>query len=149
MLPQFGLTEFLLIATVALIVVGPKDLPLMMRKLGQFVAKGKAMAREFQAAFDDIAKQAELDELRKEIEDLRRENALTQAVDDLKKTEADINRQVMMESPLPASNAEPEPSANSDETKDAPADKAGPKEPEAGSSEAEPEPETAPKAAKS
>ncbi|GGB60724.1 Sec-independent protein translocase protein TatB [Henriciella pelagia] len=101
MLPQFGLTEFLLIATVALIVVGPKDLPLMMRKLGQFVAKGKAMAREFQSAFDDIAKQAELDELRKEIEDLRRENALTQAVDELKKTEADINRQVMMENPLP------------------------------------------------
>ena len=101
MLPQFGLTEFLLIATIALIVVGPKDLPMMMRKLGQFVAKGKAMAREFQSAFDDIAKQAELDELRKEIEDLRRDNALTEAVAELKKTEADINRQVMMENPLP------------------------------------------------
>ena len=72
MLPQFGLTEFMLVAIVALIVVGPKDLPLMMRKLGQFVAKGRAMAREFQSAFDDIARQAELDELRKEIEDLRR-----------------------------------------------------------------------------
>ena len=101
MLPQFGLTEFLLVAVIALIVVGPKDLPMMMRKLGQFVAKGRAMAREFQSAFDDIARQAELDELRKEIEDLRRDNQLTQAVDDLKRTEADINRKVMMENPRP------------------------------------------------
>ncbi len=96
MLPQFGFTEFMLVAIVALIVVGPKDLPMMMRKLGQFVAKGKAMAREFQSAFDDIARQAELDELRKEIEDLRRDNALSEAVNEMKKTEADINRKVMM-----------------------------------------------------
>lgn len=100
MLPQFGITEFMLVAVIALIVVGPKDLPVMMRKLGQFVAKGKAMAREFQSAFDDIARQAELDELRKEIQDLRRENALTEAVEDLKKAEADINRRVMMENPV-------------------------------------------------
>lgn len=106
MLPQFGLTEFMLIAIIALIVVGPKDLPLMMRKLGQFVARGRAMAREFQSAFDDIARQAELDELRKEIEDLRRDNELTKAVDDLKRTESDINRRVMMENPMPDASPE-------------------------------------------
>ncbi|QYJ00471.1 Sec-independent protein translocase protein TatB [Thalassovita mediterranea] len=106
MLPQFGLTEFMLVAIVALIVVGPKDLPLMMRKLGQFVAKGRAMAREFQSAFDDIARQAELDELRKEIEDLRRDNALTEAVNDMKKAESDINRRVMMENPWPEAGKE-------------------------------------------
>lgn len=91
----------MLVAVIALIVVGPKDLPMMMRKLGQFMAKGKAMAREFQSAFDDIARQAELDELRKEIEDIRRENSLTEAVDELKKMESDINRRVMMENPMP------------------------------------------------
>lgn len=145
MLPQFGLTEFLLIATVALIVVGPKDLPLMMRKLGQFVAKGKAMAREFQSAFDDIAKQAELDELRKEIEDLRRENALTQAVDELKKTEADINRQVMMENPLPQAEEKQGPGKIADEVGGKPAlEQASAKEPET-----IPEVEPAPKAGKS
>ena len=106
MLPQFGLTEFMLVAIVALIVVGPKDLPLMMRKLGQFVAKGRAIAREFQSAFDDIARQAELDELRKEIEDLRRDNALTEAVNDMKKAESDINRRVMMENPWPEAGKE-------------------------------------------
>ncbi|WP_018147057.1 Sec-independent protein translocase protein TatB [Henriciella marina] len=117
MLPQFGLTEFMLVAIVALIVVGPKDLPMMMRKLGQFVAKGRAMAREFQSAFDDIARQGELDELRKEIEDLRRDNALTGAVDDFKKAERDINRRVMMENPLPGNQTGP--GAISDTTEEA------------------------------
>ncbi|WP_084395970.1 Sec-independent protein translocase protein TatB [Henriciella aquimarina] len=111
MLPQFGFTEFLVVAIIALIVVGPKDLPMMMRKLGQFVSRGKAMAREFQSAFDDIARQAELDELRKEIEDLRRDNALSQAVDDLKKTESDINRKVMMENPMPETGPQGGPGA--------------------------------------
>ena len=115
MLPQFGLTEFMLVAIVALIVVGPKDLPLMMRKLGQFVAKGRAMAREFQSAFDDIARQAELDELRKEIEDLRRDNALTEAVNDMKKAESDINRRVMMENPWPEAGKEGGPGVVTDD----------------------------------
>lgn len=95
MLPQFGLTEFILLAAVALIVLGPRDFPAMMRKLGQFVAKGRAMANEFRVAFDDIAKQAELDELRAEIDSLKRENAVTQAVDDLKAVENDINQKVL------------------------------------------------------
>ena len=111
MLPQIGIAEFLLIAAVALIVVGPKDLPVMMRRLGQFVAKGRAMAREFQNAFDDIARQAELDELRKEIEDLKRNNALTEAQDSLRAVEADINSAVMRgaPSPLAVPRAGPEP----------------------------------------
>lgn len=99
MLPQFGLPEFLLIAVVALIVVGPKDLPLMMRKLGQWVGQAKRMAGEFQNAFDDMARQAELDELRKEIETLKKENQLTDAVDDLKAAEAEINAAVMKDTP--------------------------------------------------
>lgn len=95
MLPQFGFTEFLLVAIVALIVVGPRDLPLMMRKLGQLVAKGRALAGEFRAAFDDIARQAELDELRKEIEDLKKSNAVEDAIDEMKSFEKDVNAEVM------------------------------------------------------
>ena len=53
------------------------------------------MANEFRAAFDDIARETELDELRKEIQDLKRENMLSQAVDDLKEVEQDINSEVM------------------------------------------------------
>lgn len=97
MLPQFGLSEFLLLGIVALIVVGPKDLPLMMRKLGQWMAQAKKMANEFKGAFDDIARQAELDELRQEIESLKKENQLDQAMTDLKDAEKEINSSVMSE----------------------------------------------------
>ena len=120
MLPQFGLSEFLIVAIVALIVVGPKDLPLMMRRLGQFVARGRAMANEFRSAFDDIAKQAELDELRKEIEDLKRENALSEAVEDLKSVERDINEQVMRES-APSETVTEDEDASADDEDSAPA----------------------------
>ncbi|GAB5458167.1 MAG: hypothetical protein Hens3KO_11970 [Henriciella sp.] len=104
MLPQFGFTEILLVAIVALVVVGPKDLPMMMRKLGQFIAKGRSIANEFRSAFDDIARQTELDDLRKEIEDLKRDNEMASAVEDLKAVEADINSSVMRENPDTASD---------------------------------------------
>lgn len=97
MLPQFGFSELLFLVIIALIILGPKDLSLTMRKLGQFVARGRSMANEFRAAFDDIARQAELDDLRKEIEDLKRDNAVTEAVDELKSVEKDINESVMRE----------------------------------------------------
>ena len=91
MLPGIGFTELMVLAVAALIIVGPKDLPMMMRRLGQFVGKGRAMAREFQAAFDDIARQSELEDLRKEIEDLKRSNSLKQATSDLSSYEQDVN----------------------------------------------------------
>lgn len=71
MLPEIGATEMLVIAAVALIVVGPKDLPLLLRKIGQFVAKLRGMAAEFRASFDEMARQSELDELRKEVQAMR------------------------------------------------------------------------------
>ena len=71
MLPDIGGTELLVIAAVALIVVGPKDLPVLLRKLGQFVAKIRGMANEFRASFDEMARQSELDELRREVQAMR------------------------------------------------------------------------------
>ena len=97
MLPGIGFTELLVLAVAALIIVGPKDLPMMMRRVGQFVGKGRAMAREFQAAFDDIARQSELEDLRKEIEDLKRSNTMKQATQDLSDYERDVNSAVMKE----------------------------------------------------
>ena len=71
MLPEVGGLEYLLIAAVALIVVGPKDLPVMLRKLGEWVGRLRSMAAEFRASFDDMARQSELDELRREVEAMR------------------------------------------------------------------------------
>lgn len=69
--PGIGGLEYLVIAAVALIVVGPERLPAMLRQLGKWVAKMRGMANEFRASFEDMARQSELDDLRKEVEALR------------------------------------------------------------------------------
>jgi sec-independent protein translocase protein TatB len=79
MFPEGRIVDFMLVAAVALIVVGPKDLPVLMRKVGQFVARMRAMAAEFRASFDEIARQSELDELRREVEAMRASVTLPQA----------------------------------------------------------------------
>jgi len=73
---DFSISHILIVLIVALVVVGPKDLPRLMRTLGQWLAKARRMADEFRKSFDDMARQAELDELRKEIESLRAERPL-------------------------------------------------------------------------
>ena len=71
MIPGMGGMEMLVIAVLALVVVGPKDLPVLLRRLGKFTGKVRNMANEFRASFDEMARQSELDELRKEVEALR------------------------------------------------------------------------------
>jgi sec-independent protein translocase protein TatB len=83
LLPQFGFFELILIAVVALIVVGPKDLPKLMRSAGQFVAKARRMAGEFTSAFDQMARESEMDELRQEIEALKKDNVFTKTKQEL------------------------------------------------------------------
>jgi sec-independent protein translocase protein TatB len=80
MFPQIGFSEMLLLGLIALIVVGPKDLPMLMRKAGKAMAKMRSMATEFRSSFDELARQAEIDELRREVEALR----TGQAFDDIK-----------------------------------------------------------------
>lgn len=92
MLPEVGATELLVIAAIALIVVGPKDLPVMLRKLGQFVGRMRGMANEFRASFDEMARQSELDELRQEVEAMRAgryTDPLRLAADEAAEVEAD------------------------------------------------------------
>lgn len=61
-------SELALIAAVALIVIGPKDLPRVMRNIGQWTRRARAMAADFQRNLDDMMREAELDEIRKEVE---------------------------------------------------------------------------------
>jgi sec-independent protein translocase protein TatB len=56
-------TEFLLVAVVALLVIGPKDLPRVMRAVGQWVGKARNLARQFRSGFDSMVREAELEEM--------------------------------------------------------------------------------------
>ena len=69
--PGIGGSEWFIIGIVALLVVGPERLPGLLRQLGKMVAKARGMANEFRSSFDEMARQSELDELRKEVEALR------------------------------------------------------------------------------
>jgi sec-independent protein translocase protein TatB len=58
-------SEFMLFALVALIVIGPKDLPKAMRVVGRFVGKARGMASQFRSGFDAMVREAELEEMEK------------------------------------------------------------------------------------
>jgi sec-independent protein translocase protein TatB len=85
MFDSIGFQELILIGLVGLLVVGPKQLPLLLRKAGQWMNKMRGMAADFRATFDEMARQAELDELRKEVEALRDNNPIQEIKNELTK----------------------------------------------------------------
>jgi sec-independent protein translocase protein TatB len=67
---MFDWNELLVIGAAALIFIGPKELPGTLRTLGKFVAKARGMARDFQTNVDDMVREAELDEVKKQVQKL-------------------------------------------------------------------------------
>lgn len=65
---DFAWSELALIAAVALVVIGPKDLPRTLRIVGQWVRKARAIAREFQGSLDQMIREAELDDIKRDID---------------------------------------------------------------------------------
>ncbi|RSY84601.1 twin-arginine translocase subunit TatB [Sphingomonas koreensis] len=62
---DFNAPEFLVVAIVALLVIGPKDLPKAMRFVGHWVGKARGVARQFRSGFDNMVREAELAEMEK------------------------------------------------------------------------------------
>ncbi|RJT24861.1 twin-arginine translocase subunit TatB [Chakrabartia godavariana] len=56
-------TELLLVAVIALVVIGPKDLPRVMRVVGRWVARARGVARQFRSGFDEMIRESELREM--------------------------------------------------------------------------------------
>jgi sec-independent protein translocase protein TatB len=76
-----GYTEIMVIALVAIIVIGPKDLPKVLRAFGRTMQKVRGMAREFQGHLDQAMREAGVDDIKKEINNLKTMNP----VEDVKK----------------------------------------------------------------
>jgi sec-independent protein translocase protein TatB len=80
-------TEFLLIGIVALIVIGPKELPAVMRSLGQWTRKIRSLAADFQNQFHEAMREAEMADLKKQVDDMASD---IKQYDPLKDVRADV-----------------------------------------------------------
>ena len=69
---DIGWSEMAVILMVALIVIGPKDLPRVARTIGKWTGKARGMAREFQRSIEDMAREAELQDIKQEMNKLSR-----------------------------------------------------------------------------
>ena len=69
---DIGWTEMLMIAVIAIVVIGPRDLPKMLKTVGLWVRKARATVRELQTGIEDMAREAELDEVKKSVESATR-----------------------------------------------------------------------------
>lgn len=81
---DLGFQEFILIAFVLLIVVGPKDLPKVLRSITGLVRKIKSMASDFHSGIDDLANEAEISDLRKEVSNINDKKLIGSEIEDLK-----------------------------------------------------------------
>jgi sec-independent protein translocase protein TatB len=82
---DIGWSELLVIGIVALVVIGPKDLPQAFRVAGQWVAKARNLAREFQSHVDDMVRESDMSDMKREFSDMTR-------VPEIDEIEADLMR---------------------------------------------------------
>ncbi|QRM55367.1 Sec-independent protein translocase protein TatB [Sinorhizobium sp. BG8] len=90
---EVGWSEILVIAIVLIIVVGPKDLPPMLRAFGRMTTKMRGMASDFRSQFDEALREADLDDVRKTIGDAQKlnpMNTIRDAVNPLKQMGSEI-----------------------------------------------------------
>ncbi|MBR9970474.1 Sec-independent protein translocase protein TatB [Magnetospirillum sulfuroxidans] len=78
---DIGMDEMALVAVVALIVIGPKDLPQVLRMCGRWVRKARELAGEFQRGVDDMVRETELDEMKAQVEKVADTNALKREIE--------------------------------------------------------------------
>ena len=80
---DIGWTELLIIAIIAIVVVGPRELPGMLRTFGRYASQLRRMAGDFQSQFNDALREAELDEVKKSLESVQKINPVNQIKDSI------------------------------------------------------------------
>jgi sec-independent protein translocase protein TatB len=95
---DFAWSELALIAVVALVIIGPKDLPRVMRTVGQWTRRARAIAREFQGSLDQMMREAELDDMKRHIDratSFNVENEIRRTVDPAGDLQRSLDEPVM------------------------------------------------------
>ena len=103
---DIGFPEFLLISFVLLIVVGPKDLPKVLRSITTFVRKIKTMASQFHSGIDDLANESEISDLRKEVSKVEDNSIIDTEMKEIKDLQNDINVKSLKEDISDIKNSE-------------------------------------------
>lgn len=106
---DIGWSELLLIGLVALIVVGPKELPGLFRTVGQYVGKARGMAREFQRSMEQAADESGLGEVRKGLKSVNRLNLHSTTSSARKYAETLVDPKDLSLEELPPGRADPAP----------------------------------------
>lgn len=88
LVPGLGWPELMVLMVLALLVIGPNDLPKFLHGAGKMVGKARRLADEFRAGINQMAREAEIEEMRKEIEDLKK----TTGADEVTETFRDIEK---------------------------------------------------------
>ncbi|MAV46999.1 MAG: twin-arginine translocase subunit TatB [Alphaproteobacteria bacterium TMED89] len=87
-----GMTEMIVIGGIALLVVGPKDLPKVFKGIASVMKQVRKLTREFQGVVNDMIRESDLDDLRKEAQDLRKSIDPTSDIRDaMKEVEDEVN----------------------------------------------------------
>jgi sec-independent protein translocase protein TatB len=143
------------IAAVALVVIGPKDLPRVLRTAGQWMARARAVAREFQNSLDQMVREAELDDVRKQVQaatDVNIGHEIERSIDPGGDMQRGLSQSALTGEATPPPASEPTPPASepaslpppaSEPTSSTPASEPTPPAPAAEESTAEPAPPAA------
>ena len=113
---DIGWSELVIIAIVALVVIGPKELPATLRTIGKMTARARKVAGDFRAQFDEAMREAELDDVRQTISDAQKlnpVNSLREAMNPLRQMgndiKADLQRSTTIDKPAAATPMPDEP----------------------------------------
>jgi sec-independent protein translocase protein TatB len=107
-------SEFLLIGIVALVVIGPKELPAVMRTLGQWTRKVRSMAAEFQNQFQEAMREAEMADLKKSVDDMARDVADFDPLKSVREDVASVGSEMQRSLSAPAEQTRAAPDASAE-----------------------------------